>query len=136
MNKNPRESFGAIVLGRLAVLNLSQTELAGRMAKRLGITTKYSGYINSVIHGRKTPPIEDREKWASVLRITGAEERRAFFDAHDAALAWGKADGRGHVERLEKLNRALASRVEAQEATIRSLKAKLAQLAAGPVLGE
>jgi hypothetical protein len=106
--KNPREAFGALVSKLLAAKELSENQFALGMAKRLGIRGKYAGYVNQVVHGQKVPPVENRDTWATALGLeAGTAAYREFAALHDAALAWGKADGRAHIERLEKANRAL-----------------------------
>lgn len=123
--KNPRETFGDIVRTQLGVLEESQNAFSLRIAKRLGITTKFSGYVNNVIQGKKVPPVEDRGKWAEALHLHG-QARRDFEIAHDAALAWGKADGRAHQEAQQRKIRELERLVAAQEQEIARLKARLA----------
>jgi hypothetical protein len=96
----------------MAAIGRNQATVAAAIAQRKKIKTKFSGYVSMVCAGVKTPPIEDRDIWAEALWIVkGSADYERFVAVHDAALAWGKADGRGHIARLMAQNAQLQAEV-------------------------
>lgn len=67
------ETFGTHLAERLAALSLSQNKFGQSVGHS-------SGFINMVISGERTPPLDKVAMWAEVLKITGKD--REEFTRH------------------------------------------------------
>src|SRR5688500_14810609 len=72
-------SFAAILQSHLSEADLNQAQFA----RRVGTTR---GFVNNVLHGRRTPPLDEIGAWADVLALKGAK-RDHFLELAELAHA-------------------------------------------------
>ncbi len=122
--ENPRERFSTSLKLRLEELGLTNQSYADRLGKllirkglrRKGTELAITSYVYAVLNQHRTVPRGSEAVWAEVLGWSeGSGEYPEFLAMIEAARAWGKADGRGHVERLELETRSLLARATRAE---------------------
>jgi plasmid maintenance system antidote protein VapI len=86
----------------------------GRFAAAVGHPTPF---INQIIHGHRTPPLDNLDRWAAVVGVSDERELRVFLRL--ASVAHLPAEARQHfvdlvLEHEQLLDRvtALAKRVD------------------------
>ncbi len=135
---NPRQRFANAVRLRLEELGLIPQTYAEKLVKILlrsgarerGSEAAIIAYVYRVLAGERTVPNGAEEAWAEALGWdAGSGEYPEFVAMVEAARAWGKKDGQGHVARLEAENVALTARVASAEKALAISEAKRQALA-------
>lgn len=94
-------SFGSLLKALLADTKTNQPEFAAKVAST-------RGFVNNVIHGHRTPPLEQITKWADALGLKGAK-REQFIELAELAHAPERV-ARRYLAMQERL-RALEERI-------------------------
>lgn len=99
-----------MVRARLKERGWSIRAFAGKLdPKRTG--DSLNGYVNKIINGKVSPPLDDIERWADFLRLDG-EDRRRFILL--AKLAHGHEEIEETFLDLERRYRDLAAAARAR----------------------
>lgn len=99
--------FGAELTRLLQARGIAQAEFARRVGKAPGV-------ISFIRSGRRTPPLDQMQRWADAMGLAGAERAR-FLEL--AALAHTPPEARQLIARL----RQRCARLEGEIATLKGV---------------